>query len=338
MRFLWDRITRNEARIAKLESATGNGPGQITPADVIGLQELLDAKQAVGSYSLANHDHSGLYQSAGSYAAAAHAHAIGDVTGLTVALDAKQPSGSYASAVHTHTIADVTGLQSALDGKQVAGNYAAATHGHVIADVAGLQAALDGKQAAGSYALTSHTHAGVYEPVIAAGTAAQYYRGDKTWQTLPSGSDPWTYLKVTGSDFQTTLATWTTITGLTFTPPANSVVEIEAVLLISTATATVGPRPGLNWGTGLLGGAATIKTPSSLTAELITHQTIGAIAGNAQAPVGGLPVINVPYRAHILATIRTGPSPQAINIQLASETAGIAVKAQVGSFLKYRII
>lgn len=31
---------------------------------------------------------------------------------------------------------------------------------------------------------SAHNHAGVYEPVIAAGTTAQYWRGDKTWQTL----------------------------------------------------------------------------------------------------------------------------------------------------------
>jgi microcystin-dependent protein len=33
-------------------------------------------------------------------------------------------------------------------------------------------------------ALGNHAHAGVYEPVISAGTTAQYYRGDKSWQTL----------------------------------------------------------------------------------------------------------------------------------------------------------
>lgn len=33
-------------------------------------------------------------------------------------------------------------------------------------------------------ALGNHTHVGVYEPVIAAGTTAQYWRGDKSWQTL----------------------------------------------------------------------------------------------------------------------------------------------------------
>lgn len=158
-------------------------------------------------------------------------------------------------------------------------------------------------------------------------------------QGIPGVSaDPWTYLKVTGSDFSTTLATWTTITGLTFTPPANSTIEIEVVLFISTATVTVGPRPGINWGTGLLSGVASIYTPSSTTTELISHGTIGTIAGNIQAAVGGLSVINVPYRAQVLATIRTGASPQAVSIQLASETAGTAVKAQLGSFLKWRVI
>jgi hypothetical protein len=153
-----------------------------------------------------------------------------------------------------------------------------------------------------------------------------------------TGADPWTYVKVTGSDFQTTLATWSTVTGLTFTPPANSTIEIEAALLVSTATATVGPRPALNWGTGLLSGAVSIYTPSSGTAETIVHATIGTSAGNAQAAVGGLPTINVPFRAQILATIRTGASPQAVSVQLASETGGTAVKALIGSFLKYRTV
>ncbi len=51
-----------------------------------------------------------------------------------------------------------TATQTALDGK------ANTTHTHAVADVTGLQAALDGK-----------------EPTIAAGTATQYYRGDKSW-------------------------------------------------------------------------------------------------------------------------------------------------------------
>lgn len=49
------------------------------------------------------------------------------------------------------------------------GDFAAASHTHSIANVTGLQTALDGK-----------------EPTIAAGTTLQYWRGDKTWQTLPT--------------------------------------------------------------------------------------------------------------------------------------------------------
>jgi hypothetical protein len=49
-----------------------------------------------------------------------------------------------------------------------AGLYSLLNHVHTIANVTGLQTALDSK-----------------EPTITAGTTAQYWRGDKTWQTLP---------------------------------------------------------------------------------------------------------------------------------------------------------
>ena len=54
-----------------------------------------------------------------------------------------------------------------------AGLYSLLGHTHTIANITGLQTALDGK-----------------EPTIAAGTTAQYWRGDKSWQTLPSYSLP----------------------------------------------------------------------------------------------------------------------------------------------------
>jgi hypothetical protein len=88
-----------------------------------------------------------------------HGHAVADVTGLQTALDGK------AAAVHSHAVADVTGLQSALDGK------AATVHVHGISDVTGLQAALNAK-----------------EGTISAGTALQYWRGDKQWATLDKTS------------------------------------------------------------------------------------------------------------------------------------------------------
>ncbi len=61
------------------------------------------------------------------------------------------------------------GDASTLDGLDSTA-FARAVHAHAIGDVTGLQSALDGKQAA-----------------IAAGTTAQYWRGDKSWQDLGGG-------------------------------------------------------------------------------------------------------------------------------------------------------
>lgn len=60
---------------------------------------------------------------------------------------------------------NITVTWSGISGKPA--TFPPSAHTHVIADVSGLQTALDGKQA-----------------TIAAGTTAQYWRGDKTWQAL----------------------------------------------------------------------------------------------------------------------------------------------------------
>jgi len=70
-------------------------------------------------------------------------------------------SSSPVVPVDSFSISSTSGLQAALDGKSEIG------HSHIISDTTGLQAALDAK-----------------EDDIAAGTTAQYYRGDKSWQTL----------------------------------------------------------------------------------------------------------------------------------------------------------
>lgn len=58
------------------------------------------------------------------------------------------------------------------------------------------------------------------EPSITAGTAAQYWRGDKTWHTMPSGDSHrfngsfYTPLTWTGSDYPTSLSVLTTQVGV----------------------------------------------------------------------------------------------------------------------------
>ena len=81
-----------------------------------------------------------------------------------------------------------------------AGLYSLLNHIHIIANVTGLQTALDGKEptiTAGTtlqywrgdkswQTLPIYTLSGLGgEPTITAGTTAQYWRGDKSWQTLP---------------------------------------------------------------------------------------------------------------------------------------------------------
>lgn len=307
------------AGVASFNSRTGTVT--LGAADVTGA--LGFTPQEEGAYALTSHNHEGVYALAG------HSHVIADVSGLQTALDGKQASGSYSLTSHNHT-----------------GVYAPVSHSHVIADVTGLQTTLDGKQASGSYSLTSHNHdgtyataahnhSGVYEPVISAGNTGQYWRGDKTWQTLPGGADPWAYIKL-ANDFTTNSASAVDVTGMAFTPVANTDYEFEAHLMCRTATATVGPRAGLAWPTGGSDGAASIYTPSSGTAETMVHGNINAAL---LAAVGGLPNTTLSYGAKVLGIFRAGASPSGtVRLQLASETAGTNVTIKAGSFLKYRTI
>lgn len=157
-----------------------------------------------------------------------------------------------------------------------------------------------------------------------------------TGNTGPSGSDNWTYVKLF-SDFTTSSATAVDITGLAFTPVANTQYEFEALLLCRTPTTlTVGPRPGLAWPTGGTDGVASIEMPTATTTQVLLFGNINAAL---LAAVGGLPNITQSYPARIRGNFMAGASPSGtVKLQLASETAATNVVAKAGSFLRYRII
>jgi hypothetical protein len=166
-------------------------------------------------------------------------------------------------------------------------------------------------------------------------SASTFWRGDGTWATPAGGSDPWTYAKLTNV-FTTSSATAVDVTGLAFTPVANTTYEFEALLLCRTATATVGPRPGLAWPTGGSDGVGEIYMPQSATAQLLVFGNFNAAL---LAAVGGLPNTTQSYPARIRGLFIAGASPSGtVKVQLASETAGTNVTAQVGSFIKWRAI
>jgi hypothetical protein len=160
-----------------------------------------------------------------------------------------------------------------------------------------------------------------------------FLRGDNTWATPSGGSDPWTYVTL-GSDFVTSSATAVSVTGLAFTPAANTNYQFEGRFMLRTATATTGPRPGLAWPTGMTDGVARFFTPSSATANLNTNGNINA---TILVAVGGLPNNTQSYMGTLDGIAQAGATPSGnIQVNLASETGGTNVTMKAGSFIRYR--
>lgn len=165
-------------------------------------------------------------------------------------------------------------------------------------------------------------------------------------QELPSGDtlvggDAWTVVKVT-QDFTVSAVAFANIlvvaagAALGFTPAANTNYEFEGLILVQTATATVGPRVGLAWGTGYSYGAAEVRRPLTATTQNYAQGTIGTVAGTLQDATGGVPVAAVPYLATLKGNLLAGATPTALTVQVASSTAGTNVTIKAGSFIRYR--
>lgn len=150
-----------------------------------------------------------------------------------------------------------------------------------------------------------------------------------------AGADPWTYTRL-GADFTTSSGSAVNVAGLAFTPAANKTYAFKGVLLLRTATATVGPRPGMSWPTGLNDGAAKFRTPSSATADLIAG---GNPANPILTAVGGLPTTTASWLGEFAGLVVAGPTPSgAVQVQIASETAGTNVTVRAGSYIASREI
>lgn len=169
---------------------------------------------------------------------------------------------------------------------------------------------------------------------------AQGPKGDKgdTGDQGPAGEpgasvDPWTVVRL-ANDFTTTSGTAVAVTGLAFTPAANKRYEFEAKLRLRTATATIGPRPGLTWPTGTTDGGVGIWAPNSATAEAIARQPAGVAAVAAST---GVPNTTASWPGFISGEVQMGASPSgSVQVTLNAETAGTTVTMKAGSFLRYR--
>jgi hypothetical protein len=161
-----------------------------------------------------------------------------------------------------------------------------------------------------------------------------------TISSLPGGGSGDSVTKL-ASDFVNATVTFNDITGLTYTPPANSDFEVEAWLLIMAGNATTNlPRIGISIGAGQQYGAASIEqVGATTTTEVATHGTFLTTLATVQVPAGGVAAISTPYEAVCRVKGRSGASPGAIKFQLAAETAASnAAIVKAGSSMKTRTV
>lgn len=347
-------VTGLDAALAG-KSALGHGHAI---ADVTGLQTALDGKQAAGSYQpLATV----LTNTTAAFTTAQETKLAGIATGAT-ANDTDANLKSRTNHTGTQTASTISDFSTAADARAAA---AIATHEAAVDPHPGYLTAAEGNAAyqpldSDLTAIAALSTTAYGRALLALANAAEltalpnvfssslqgmvpasgggtttFLRADGTFAAPSGGADPWTYVKV-AVDFVTSSATAVNVTGLAFTPGANKSYEFEALLMLRTATATVGPRPGIAWATGLTDGVADIYMPTSGTAQVL-------VFGNANAAllaaVGGLPNTTQSYPARLGGMAIAGASPSGtIKVQMASETAGTTVTVKAGSWLKYREI
>lgn len=148
-----------------------------------------------------------------------------------------------------------------------------------------------------------------------------------------SSKEAWTYLYLT-ADVSTTATANATITELRIPVVDNSFIEFEGKLFIRTASATVGPRPGIAFPTGATQVATRIESPNSNTAAALRFQ--GAISTQNTGSTG-LPTTTDTYLSILEGLVRLGSGTSGgITPTIASEAANNNVAVLVGSFVRYR--
>lgn len=213
-------------------------------------------------------------------------------------------------------------LGTALSGKAASVHdhglsYAAASHAHAPSDVTGTAIVEGDARLTDARTPTTHNHDLAYAAID---------------HTHLGGSDPWTVVKL-DADFTSSLAANTNVTGLYFTPAANKTYAVYGGLLLRTATATVGARPGIAWPT-VADGGAWVDAPNSVTTAAM--RIWGAKTTQNAASTGLADTTNSHY-ARLEGLIVAGATPSGnFQITLASETAGTNVTLRAGSYIMYR--
>ena len=151
-----------------------------------------------------------------------------------------------------------------------AGTISVTPSGGTATDIAVYGLGTAAYTASSAYATAGHNHSGVYEPVITSGTTAQYWRGDKSWQTLPT-------IPTNVSSF-TNDSGYVASTGATFT---GNVAINNGTSTAITTTGTIASIFNSNATTVNIGGAAaTVSIGSTAHSGTTTIQNDLYVSGN----------------------------------------------------------
>lgn len=146
------------------------------------------------------------------------------------------------------------------------------------------------------------------------------------------GGSSWTNV-ILGSDFVSSSASNVNVTGLAFTPSANTTYLVEVYALVRTATATVGARTGFSFPSGLTDSGAWLQAPNSATASA---QRWWGNTTTQNAASTGLADTTNSWISIGQALLIVGASPSGnFQVTIASETGGTNVTMKAGSFLRY---
>lgn len=154
--------------------------------------------------------------------------------------------------------------------------------------------------------------------------------------TIGGGGDGWTYVFL-ASDFTNSTTTPTNVTGLAFTPAADTRYEIEGRFFVRAAATTTGAQIGVVWPTGIAEpSAAHLGSPSSATALTLRNVARGQ---TTQVAATGVPSTTLEALGLLTAILTTGASPSGtFRITLDSEVAASEARMVAGSFIRYREI
>lgn len=222
------------------------------------------------------------------------------------------------------------------------GTYAAASHSHsdvVASGASGFMTGADKDKldgiASGATVYTDEMVDDRVAALLVEGDGIDLVHDDGAGTLIVTALDRWTYVRLTSD--ATSSSTTAANTSLAFTPAANKRYEIEGNLRIQTSLAATGPRPALDWPTGLSGGSYYMVGPTAGATDAIE---IFAPAGSTTGPILlGLPLADTNYPVLIDAEFTTGGSPSGdFVVTLASETGGSVVRIMADSFIRYREI